>query len=76
MELTFVDDAVSMTDARKRGHVHIDDLIPRLEQLTNEHVLFTHLSARYPHHKAEAIVQARLPERWKGRVTLLPHRLP
>ncbi len=75
MELTFVDDAVSAADARTRGHVHIDDLLPRLETLENQHVLFTHLSARYTHTKASALLQERLPEEWRPRVTLLPHRL-
>lgn len=76
MELTFVDDAISAAQARKRGHVHIDELLPRMERLENEHILFTHLSARYSHRRADALLRSRLPERWRDRVTLLPHRLP
>jgi ribonuclease Z len=76
MELTFVDDALSVGDARKRGHVHLDDLLPRLDHLQNEHILFTHLSARYSHSRADALLRSRLPEAWRDRVTLLPHRLP
>ena len=76
MELTFMDDALSVKDARRRGHVHLEDLLPRLEHLENEHILFTHLSARYPHSRASAMLRAQLPEAWRDRITLLPHRLP
>lgn len=76
MELTFVDDTLTPEQARKRGHVHIDDLLERMQLLENEHILFTHLSARYAHSKARDILFERLPEEWRGRVTLLSHRLP
>jgi ribonuclease Z len=76
MELTFVDDALSVADARKRGHVHLDDIVGRMDQLENEHILFTHLSARYSHAEAQDKLMAKLPDAWHDRVTLLPHRLP
>jgi len=75
MELTFVDQALSANQARERGHTHIDDLLDRLHLLENEHILFTHLSARYTHAKAQRILMERLPDAWRDRVTLLPHRL-
>ena len=76
MELTFVDDAVTPEQARARGHVHLEDLLERMHLLENEHILFTHLSARYAHHDALAVLRARLPPEWAHRFTLLPHRLP
>lgn len=76
MELTFVDHTLSPEEARRRGHVHLDDLLERLHLLQNQHILLTHLSARYSHSVAENILMERLPEEWRSRVTLLPHRIP
>lgn len=76
MEMTFVDDRISPDTARRRGHVHLDDLVERAHLLTADHILLTHLSARYGHHEADACLDARLPADLRKRVTLLPHRLP
>jgi len=76
MEVTFVDDRISAEAARRRGHVHLDDLVERAHLLTADHILLTHLSARYGHRDAEACLDARLPASLRERVTLLPHRLP
>lgn len=76
MELTFVDDAISPEQARKRGHVHLDDFLARAHLLRNEHILLTHLSARYAHSMARDRLEAGLPPHLKGRVTLLPHCIP
>ena len=76
MEVTFVDDRISAKTARTRGHVHLDDLVERAHLLTADHILLTHLSARYGHREAEACLDARLPPDLRERVTLLPHRIP
>lgn len=76
MEVTFVDDQVSAAQARRRGHVHLDELVERLEDVSCEHILLTHLSARYGHGYAEQKVRARLPPGLRDRVSVLEHRLP
>lgn len=47
-ELTFLDDICSPEQARKFGHIHIEEVIKRHDIFKdNSHVIFTHFSARY-----------------------------
>jgi len=71
MEVTFIDEKVPVERARSQGHIHLDEVIARADHFENEAILFTHLSARYDAHRAEAVIQARLPEHLASRVTLL-----
>lgn len=72
LEVSFIDDRVSVASARDMGHVHLDEVIERAETFENEAILFTHLSARYGYEEALAVLDARLPAGLKERVTLLP----
>lgn len=76
MEVTFFDDRVSVAACRDKGHVHLDEIIARPELFeANEHLLFTHQSARYGSREAAEICRRRLPPELARRVTLLglPH---
>ena len=72
MEVTFVDDRVSVESARANGHIHIDDVVAHADAFENKAILFTHLSARYRQAEALAAIDARLPAHLRERVTLLP----
>lgn len=72
MEVTFLDDRVSVAQCRSKGHIHLDEVIDRADCFENEAILFTHLSARYSTHEALAILDDRLPPALRSRVTLLP----
>jgi ribonuclease Z len=72
LEVTFLDDRVSVADCRSKGHVHLDEVIDRADAFENEAILFTHTSARYGHAEALDILRRRLPPSLAGRVTLLP----
>ncbi len=72
MEVTFVDDRVTVAQARKNGHIHLDEVIERADCFDNEAILFTRLSARYRQDEAQAILDQRLPGVLRERVTLLP----
>jgi len=72
MEVTFVDDRVSVEAARKNGHIHLDEVVARAELFENKAILFTHLSARYKQEEAQAALDAKLPTGLRERVTLLP----
>jgi len=64
-EVTFLAD-YKPEDARKWGHVHIQDIIDRADKFQNEEIIFTHPSARYSEaQKAEAL--ASLPDNLRGR---------
>ena len=69
LETTFVDDRVSVAEARREGHVHLDELPPRAELFENEEILLMHFSNRY---RAEEVVDAlarKLPLDLRTRVT-------
>jgi ribonuclease Z len=72
MEVSFVDDRVSVDAAQKNGHVHLHEVIAHAEAFENQALLFTHLSARYRQEEAQEILRATLPASLADRVTLLP----
>ena len=73
MEVTFVDERVSVEQCRSKGHIHLDEVIERAAMFENEHLLFTHLSARYDDQEVARMLERRLPPLLRDRVTLLGH---
>ena len=76
MEVSFLDEKVSVAACRDKGHIHLDEVIERAALFENEHILFTHLSARYSQEEAGRILDEKLPPVLKERVTLLPRSSP
>lgn len=73
IEVTFLDERVSVDKARAKGHVHLDEIVDNAHLFENEHLLFTHFSARYSARQIQEILADRLPPSLRGRVTpLLP----
>jgi len=71
MEVTFVDDRVSVEQCREKGHIHIEEVAERADLFENEALLFTHFSARYRRWEIEEAFKKRLPEKLYKRVTAL-----
>jgi ribonuclease Z len=71
LECTFVDERVSVDEARAKGHVHLDEIAQRAELFRNEAILLTHFSARYRAHEIRAALDAKLPPALRARVTPL-----
>jgi ribonuclease Z len=71
LECTFVDQRVSVDEARAKGHVHLDEIAARAELFRNEAILLTHFSARYGAHEIRAALDAKLPPSLRARVTPL-----
>ncbi len=78
LEVTFLDDRVSVEQAREMGHIHLDEVIEHADLFENEAILFTHFSARYRAGEIPGILDERLPESLRARVTPLVtgHRPP
>lgn len=74
MEATYLDDRKSIESTREWGHIHLDELLPRLSEIKSEKILLIHSSARYSLQEAEIILQKRLPASERERVTLFPGR--
>lgn len=74
MEVTFLDERVSVADCRAKGHIHLDEVAERAELFENEAILLTHFSERYSPSEVVDRLDAKLPPGLRSRVTpLLAH---
>lgn len=71
LEVTFLDDRVSVADCREQGHIHLDEVIARAHLFENEAIVFSHFSARWRDHEVRQILAERLPPSLRERVTPL-----
>ena len=72
MEVTYWDNKKSVENAREWGHIHFDEVLPRLESLKCEKIVFIHASARYTTAYLKEVIEARVPEHLKSRVAIFP----
>lgn len=70
MECSFLDEQVSVKKARERGHIHLDELVSRADQLP-ANLILCHFSARYEDDEVVDVLKKRLPPSVVGRVTAL-----
>lgn len=71
LEATYLDPAHTVEEARRRGHIHLDEISERADRFENEVIVLTHFSARYRPADVEAWLAKRVPERLRGRVVAL-----
>lgn len=62
MEVTYFDEKRSIERARQWGHIHLEELIPRLQNIQSEHLVLTHISTKYSHTKAREILESVVSE--------------
>ncbi len=70
MEMTYVDESRPIERARAWGHLHLQELLPRLRELECEKIVLVHLSRRHRHHQVEALLQQVLTPLDRERVIL------
>ncbi|KAF6159945.1 hypothetical protein GIB67_033029 [Kingdonia uniflora] len=70
VESTFVDDAMTVENARDYGHTHLSEIVSYADRLKNKAILLIHFSARYKADEIHAAVSA-LPPSLAGRVYAL-----
>lgn len=70
LEVTFLDDRVPPDKARHNGHIHLEHLLPRVEELSADVILCTHISPRYSRAHVLDIWSTRIPEGLRH--TMLP----
>ena len=68
MEVTFLDERVSVEQCRSKGHIHLQEVVERARLFENEAILFSHFSARYRRHEIDALLDERLPPDLRLRV--------
>jgi ribonuclease Z len=75
MEVTFVDERVSVEECRSKGHVHLDEMAERAGLFQNEALVLTHFSSRYRPAEILRALDHKLPVELRRRVVpLLPDR--
>ncbi|KAK1305866.1 Nuclear ribonuclease Z [Acorus calamus] len=70
MESTFVDDKMTVENARDYGHTHLSEIASYGDRFRNKVILLIHFSARYRPDEVEAAISA-LPPTFTGRVFAL-----
>ena len=70
METTFLDERVNVEGARSTGHIHLDEVLQRVELLPRSEVVMSHFSARYTDDEVQNIISERLPHELRGVVKL------
>lgn len=73
-ECTYLDDRKPVKVAREWGHLHLDELIERLDDIESERIVLIHLSSRYPTHEALKILDAKVPAKHRERIEIFPGR--
>jgi len=71
LETTFLDERVSVEEARAKGHIHLDEVCARAELFENEAILMTHFSSRYKAAEIRRLLDEKLPPSLKVRVVPL-----
>jgi ribonuclease Z len=68
LECTFLDERKPLDAARAGCHIHLDELIERAGQFSNEHIVLMHFSQLYRPDEITGILDARLPPALRRRV--------
>lgn len=74
-EVTFIDKSKTIENAREWGHLHLEELLPRLPDLKCERIVLIHISARYTTRRILEVLDDRIPEHFKTRIQVFPRPL-
>ncbi|MBC7465011.1 MAG: MBL fold metallo-hydrolase [Bdellovibrio sp.] len=74
LESTYLDQDKSIQSARDWGHTHLDEIIPRLDELECEKIVLIHSSARYSLEHALDLLIKKIPPQHQNKVILFPGR--
>jgi ribonuclease Z len=70
LEATFLDDRKPMAKVRAGRHLHLDDIIARLDRFEGEYLLLFHFSKIYTEEEIRTIVFSRVPSSYHDRIRL------
>lgn len=72
MEVTYWDKKKTIKDAHEWGHIHLDEVIERLEEFKGEKLVFTHISSRYSPEYANKILFEKVPSQYHEKIATFP----
>ncbi len=73
-ECTYLDNKKTIEQAKKWGHLHLDELIAHLDQIESEKIVLIHLSSRYSTEYAQQLLQKKIPKKHLDRIEIFPGR--
>ena len=75
-EVTFLDDKVSHQEAKRRGHLHLDDIVQNAHLFCQPAVVLMHFSSRYSTKHIQRLCQQKLPNDLYQRVHIVSNDEP
>jgi ribonuclease Z len=70
IEVTYLDERKSIEHARKWGHIHIDELLPIINNSNCEKIIFIHASSRYSLRDLSNIFNNKIPDELKHKIEM------
>ncbi|HEX4923102.1 MAG TPA: MBL fold metallo-hydrolase [Bdellovibrionales bacterium] len=67
-ETTYLNEKKSVSEARKWGHIHLDEVIPHLDEFKNEKIVLIHFSRRHSREEIREILRRKIPPAHQERV--------
>lgn len=71
MECTFLDKQISCKESKKRGHIHLDDIIEHQDKFKNKYILLCHFSDRYKPEQVHEIINRKLSKPFLDKINIL-----
>jgi len=71
LECTYIDDKKTSANAKKWGHIHLDDIIENEHLFKNEKIYLFHFSRRYSKKYILSILEMKLPDSLKERIEII-----
>ena len=75
-EVTFFDSDVDKLESKRRGHMHIDDIIDNPELFCQPGIVLMHASSRFSNESIEDILHRKMPKEMLSRIHLIPNSGP
>jgi ribonuclease Z len=75
-EVTFFDDDVDKIESKRRGHMHIDDIIDNPDLFCQPAIVIMHASSRFSGDAVHKILQERVPIDLLNRIHVIPNDAP
>ena len=70
LEVSYLDDRQPIAKARQWGHIHWQEVVPRLREFENEKVVLVHLSRKYGVKEFRQLLETQLPADLKDRFVI------
>jgi len=70
LEVTYMDDQKSVESAKKRGHIHLKEVLPRLSEIKSKKIILMHLSLRHEPEELEKLLDRVLNPKDRKRVVV------